>query len=210
MAEDAEQQCVFCHIANGRIPAKKVFEDDKVTAVLDINPAAQGHILLIPKEHVAVMPQADDGLVAHLGMVAKQLSSSLLRAFKCEGVSVFVANGAAAGQRAPHVMVHVIPRSQNDGVGLVLSERKIDEKTLIAVFNKLGPAIGKVLGKEPPKLEKVMISEKPLEKQGADNEPDQKQSGQTQSKQKGEQKAVLKAKPKSSLDDISEFLTGGK
>ena len=84
----AEDQCIFCHIAQGNIPAKKVYADDKVIAVLDINPVVPGHILLLPKEHIAVMPQMKDELVAHIGMVSKQLSAALIRSMKVEGTSM--------------------------------------------------------------------------------------------------------------------------
>lgn len=184
---DEEQQCVFCHIASGKIPAKKVYEDDRVAGVLDINPAAPGHILLIPKNHVAIMPQMSDELVAHIGMVSKQLSHALIRALKAEGTSVFVANGVAAGQRAPHFLLHVIPRSQNDNIGLQLPVVKIDQKTSDAVFEKLNVAIAKQFGAEPkPKA----VSREAL---------------------KAEAKEQPKEKPKpGDLDEIAKFLTGGK
>src|SRR4051812_2768958 len=114
----ADEQCIFCSIAAGKIPTKKIYEDDKVAVVLDINPAADGHVFILPKQHVAIMPQMDDELAGHIGMISKQVSGALIRALKVEGTSIFVANGAAAGQRAPHLMVHVIPRQANDGIFL--------------------------------------------------------------------------------------------
>ncbi|MBW2970128.1 HIT domain-containing protein [Candidatus Woesearchaeota archaeon] len=173
-----QQQCVFCHIASGKIPAKKVYEDAKVTAVLDINPASPGHILVIPKEHVAVMPQMSDELVGHLGMISKQLSHALIRALKAEGTSVFVANGVAAGQRAPHFLLHIIPRSPDDGVALQPSPGKFDEKMLGEVSAKLAAAVGKQFGVEvnlPKTKEKpVEKEEKPVEKPEPVEEPDKK------------------------------------
>ena len=187
---EEEQQCVFCHIASGKIPAKKVYEDDKVTAVLDINPGAPGHILLIPKQHVAIMPQMADDLTAHLGMVAKQLSYALIHALKVEGTSVFVANGVAAGQRAPHFLLHVIPRTQNDGVGLQLPVVKIEQKTSDMVFEKLGAAVAKQFGNHIPKMTK--------EHHNADAVP------------KPAPKEPAPKEPPGNLDEITRFLTGGK
>ncbi len=178
MSEEEQQQCVFCHIASGKIPAKKVYEDDKVAAVLDINPATSGHVLVIPKEHVSVMPQMSEELVAHLGMISKQLSFALIRALKVEGTSVFVANGVAAGQRAPHFLLHIIPRSANDGVALQLLPAKLDEKSVNETIAKLVPAVGKQFGvdiklpaveKPKAKLEKAEKSkEKPEKPKPAD------------------------------------------
>lgn len=187
-----EQQCVFCHIASGKIPAKKVYEDDKVTAVLDINPGTSGHVLVIPKQHAAIMPQMSDDLIAHLGMVSKQLSQALIRALKVEGTSVFVANGVAAGQRAPHFLLHVIPRKADDEVALQPAVVKIDQKTAEAVFDKLAAAVAKQFGKEAPK---PRVEKKEEKKE----EP------------KVEKKEQPVEKPsKSKLDDITNFLAGGK
>jgi histidine triad (HIT) family protein len=189
---DEEQQCIFCHIASGKIPAKKVYEDDKVAAVLDINPGASGHILVVPKEHVAIMPQMNDDLVAHVGMVAKQLSHAVIRALKIEGTSIFVANGVAAGQRAPHFLLHVIPRTPNDNIALQPPTINVDQKTSDSVFEKLAIAVAKQFGKETPKSRAEVKEAKAPEK---DEKP------------KEEKKEAPK---KSKLDDIAEFLTGGK
>ncbi len=197
MADEEGQQCVFCHIASGKIPTKKVYEDDKVAAVLDINPAAPGHILVVPKEHVAIMPQMSEELVAYIGMIAKQLSHAVIRALKVDGTSVFVANGVAAGQRAPHFLLHVIPRSPNDNVGLQFSPVKIDEKTMKDVFDKLSISVAKQFGIEPRKLapEEQKKPEKPKE------EPKQEEA----------KPEIEEPKKKvSKLDEITKFLTGGK
>ncbi len=188
-----EQQCVFCHIASGKIPAKKVYEDDKVTAVLDINPGTSGHVLVIPKQHAAIMPQMSDDLIAHLGMVSKQLSQAVIRALKVEGTSIFVANGVAAGQRAPHFLLHVIPRKVDDEVALQPGIVKVDQKTAEAVFEKLSAAVAKQFGKEPPK---PRVEKKEEKKETHKEEPKQEQPVEKPSKSK--------------LDDITNFLAGGK
>jgi histidine triad (HIT) family protein len=185
-----EQQCVFCHIASGKIPAKKVYEDDKLVAVLDINPATSGHVLVVPKEHVSIMPQMSEELVAHIGMVSKQLSHSLIRALKIDGTSIFVANGVAAGQRAPHFLLHVIPRKPEDGIALQPKAVKMDEKSMRELSNKLAVSVAKQFGIEakPP-----VAPEKKIEKEERREEP---------------KPAPKPAKGK--LDEIAEFLTGGK
>ncbi len=202
---DEEQQCVFCHIASGKIPAKKVYDDDKVAAVLDINPATPGHILLVPKQHVAIMPQMSDDLIAHLGMVAKQLSHAVIRALKVDGTSVFIANGIAAGQRAPHFLLHVIPRSQNDDVGLHLPIVKIDQKNSDAIFEKLGAAIAKQFGIEP-KMKLAKEPPKPAQAKSAD----QPAKSALPEAQVPKPDTKPEAKQLGGLDEISKFLTGGK
>ena len=110
------QNCIFCHIVNGRVQSRKIYEDDIVYATLDINPANPGHILLLPKEHYSIMPQIPPNVISHIFMVAKALSNAALRSLRCQGTNIFVANGVAAGQKAPHFMIHIIPRKQGDGL----------------------------------------------------------------------------------------------
>lgn len=214
--EPDPQQCVFCHIANGQIPAKKVYEDDKVTAVLDINPAAEGHILLLPKKHVQVMPQMDDELTAHMGVIAKQLSGALIRTMQVEGTSIFAANGAAAGQRAPHFMMHIIPRKEGDKIGLSLPENSLDDKTMKQVFEKLSQSIAKQFGveliKEKPDTEPPDSKE---EAEGSEAEGSEaEESGEKKKKESDEKtnqpKELFPQKKKSNLDDITDFLAGVK
>jgi histidine triad (HIT) family protein len=132
------QNCIFCSIIAGKVPnTKKVYEDDICIAVLDINPAASGHILLLPKKHTAVMPQIEGQEIGHMFMVAKALSNVLLRALKAEGTNIFVANGALAGQRAPHFMIHIIPRKEGDGLSLLLPQRAIEPEDMAKVHDAL-------------------------------------------------------------------------
>lgn len=199
------EQCLFCNIASGKIPAKKVYEDEKVAAVLDINPGTEGHILVIPKKHIEILLQMDDELASHVGMVCKQLSQALLQAFKCEGTSIFVANGAAAGQRAPHGMVHVMPRSKDDEIVLDLPIVKLEEKVLNELHGKLSVAVAKEFGKEPmigPKLEVKKVVKDEAEKKSEKVKKEVK----VPAKKETEQKKASKSK----LDEIAEFLTGGK
>src|SRR3989338_2325922 len=110
------QQCPFCSMVAGQIQVKKVYEDDRVLAILDINPANKGHTLLMPKEHVAIMPQLSDDDIKYLSTMTKRISHATLKSLKCEGTTTFVANGLVAGQRAQHFMIHIIPRNKGDVV----------------------------------------------------------------------------------------------
>ena len=79
LKEFQKQQCIFCQIISGKIPSKKIYEDEKAIAILDINPAAKGHVLVMPKEHYAIMPQMPDKEVAHLFKIAKKISQVILK-----------------------------------------------------------------------------------------------------------------------------------
>ena len=147
-----KKQCIFCQIVAGKVQSKKVYEDDRIIAILDVNPANPGHILLLTKEHYSIMPQIPDEEVAHVFMVAKALSNSMLRSIDAQGTNIIVANGIAAGQRAQHFMVHVIPRKDNDGINFVLPQKTMEQNEVEAVGNKLIMSLtGTVKIEEKPK-----------------------------------------------------------
>ncbi|MBW2982895.1 HIT family protein [Candidatus Woesearchaeota archaeon] len=112
--EQQKENCIFCKIIKGDIPAKKVYEDDKLIAVMDINPAAKGHVLVIPKEHYPLLPVIPFEEVQHLFRKTKKLVKAMKEALLCQGITIFIANGGAAGQQSPHFLYHLIPREKND------------------------------------------------------------------------------------------------
>jgi histidine triad (HIT) family protein len=116
LAEVQKQQCIFCQIIAGKVSSKQVYEDDKCMAILDINPANPGHVLILPREHFTIMQMMPDPRVEHLFKIAQKISLSQIKGLGVEGTNIFVANGSAAGQKAPHSMIHVIPRKKNDGI----------------------------------------------------------------------------------------------
>ncbi|MDO8643095.1 MAG: HIT domain-containing protein [Candidatus Woesearchaeota archaeon] len=115
--EQQKAQCPFCKIIKGEIPAKKVFEDELFVIVLDINPAARGHMLLVPKEHYPIMPVIPPPVLAKLFELTQEASRLCYTAMVTHGSTAFIANGAAAGQQSAHFLMHVIPREKNDGLG---------------------------------------------------------------------------------------------
>jgi histidine triad (HIT) family protein len=173
-----KQQCIFCQIIGGKVPSKKIYEDDKCVAILDINPATKGHILLLPKEHYAIMPQIPDEELSYLFLATKSISQIMLKTLHAPGTNIFIANGLAAGQRAQHFMIHIIPRREGDGLFKV-EEKIIDKKAIqnvkTAVENKLNELLGvskkvvTVEEKEEQEQEKEEVEE-PKEKKQAQEE----------------------------------------
>ncbi|MFH0701643.1 MAG: HIT domain-containing protein [Candidatus Woesearchaeota archaeon] len=162
LKEFQKQQCIFCQIVSGKIPSKIVYSDDKCLAVMDINPATKGHVLLLPKEHYAIMPQISDKEIGHLFLVSKYLSQVLLKTLKVSGTNIFVANGAIAGQRAQHFMLHLIPRKEGDKI-LEIEEKLIDAALRAKVKDLIGPKLNALLGVKKEKqatLPKVELPEK--------------------------------------------------
>jgi histidine triad (HIT) family protein len=108
--------CVFCKIVAGQIPATKVMEDEACVAFMDIGQVNPGHVLVAAKAHaedVYALDEAQAGAAA--GMVVR-VARAIRAAFAPEGLSVYQANGAAAGQTVLHYHVHLVPRYAGDGM----------------------------------------------------------------------------------------------
>lgn len=126
-----KDNCIFCKIIKKEIPAQIIFEDDICLAILDINPATKGHILLMPKEHYMMMPMVPDQVLGHLTVMSKYLTDLIKTTFDdSKDVTVFIANGAAAGQQSQHFMSHLIPRYENDNVNFDIKGEKLNEQEL--------------------------------------------------------------------------------
>ncbi len=147
-----KKNCIFCHIVSGRVATKKIYEDDKCLAILDINPANPGHVLLLPKEHYSIMPLVPEDLIAHLFTVSKHISQAQLRALRAQGTTIMAANGMVAGQRAPHFMIHIIPRKEGDGVGFGFQTKQLAEEDLLMLASAIRKKVDALMGldsKEP-------------------------------------------------------------
>lgn len=104
--------CVFCEIAAGRTPAHLVREDAATIAFLDHSPLVIGHVLLVPRAHVATLPDADDATAAALMLAARDICVALPEALDCDGS--FVAANNVVSQSVPHLHLHLVPRSRGD------------------------------------------------------------------------------------------------
>lgn len=110
------EDCIFCKLANGIYPTAKVYEDERFTALMDIEPAAKGHVLVMPKKHVENLLTADSETVAAALPVVRKIALAVKEALCCDGVNVLQNTGVAAGQSVFHLHFHIIPRYTDDGV----------------------------------------------------------------------------------------------
>jgi len=140
-----DKECVFCQIAAGTIPGHLIFEDNLCVVLLDIHPANPGHLLIIPKKHYPIMPLVPDSVVHHLFSVVQKMSKALLHALSSEGATILIANGKSAGQKAPHAMIHLIPRKEGDGLALSLPVRDFPPEVLQAAGEKIYQEVQKKL-----------------------------------------------------------------
>lgn len=106
-----DPQCIFCKIVLGEIPSAKIYEDDKVSAFLDINPVSKGHTLLISKEHYPTIAETPDETVSYVFLKARDLMTHLKKAMNSDFVALSV-----VGVDVSHFHVHLIPRRFDDGL----------------------------------------------------------------------------------------------
>jgi histidine triad (HIT) family protein len=114
VAGDEVKPCRFCAIVRGEAPAVIVYEDGDVMAFLDRRPLFPGHILLVPREHVATLADLQDSLLAPLFSGARLLARAIEEALEAEGT--FVAMNNRVSQSIPHLHIHIVPRRRHDGL----------------------------------------------------------------------------------------------
>lgn len=111
MSED----CIFCSIVAGDIPARTVYEDEDVLAFLDANPLSPGHTLVIPKDHHAKLEDVPPEPAEMLFAAIHSLTPLVEATVDADATTIGFNNGEAAGQEVPHVHGHIIPRFEGDG-----------------------------------------------------------------------------------------------
>src|SRR6478672_677202 len=106
--------CLFCRIVRGDIPARIVREDERTVAFMDINPATRGHCLVIPRAHAADVTEIDADDLAACALAAQDLAGRALDRLGADGVNLMNSCRSAAWQTVFHFHVHVIPRYAGD------------------------------------------------------------------------------------------------
>ena len=105
----ANDKCLFCRIATGEIPAKKVYEDNDVLAFQDINPQAPTHVLVIPRKHIPSLDDLNEADAATVGTVLIRLAQIARDMhLNADGYRAVVNNGEAAGQTVFHIHFHLL------------------------------------------------------------------------------------------------------
>ena len=99
------EDCIFCRIIKGEIPSERVYEDEKIIVINDIAPAANAHVLIIPKKHTENITTADGERIAYMfGKIAK---ISQLLGIKENGFRIVVNAGSDGGQTVNHLHLHL-------------------------------------------------------------------------------------------------------
>ena len=99
--------CIFCEIAKKNIPSKFLYEDEKVMAIMDINPICDGHVLIIPKEHIETVYDANKDILGHMLEVSKKIAPKVLEATDEKGYNLSINYGDK--QSIKHLHMHLLP-----------------------------------------------------------------------------------------------------
>lgn len=108
--------CVFCKIIAGQLPAAVVYRDEQVMSFMSLQQLTQGHTLVIPIQHFKNLYELPDDLAGPLLSTAARIARAIKREYKPDGVWISQFNERAAGQSVFHYHLHVIPRYLNDGI----------------------------------------------------------------------------------------------
>ena len=109
------ENCLFCNIISGEIPAEIVFENDNVLAFLDINPVNKGHVLVVPKVHSEDLLTSSGEILRNVISVVPKIAEAIMKSLEYEGFNLGVNNGKVAGQVIDHLHFHIMPRKDGDG-----------------------------------------------------------------------------------------------
>lgn len=109
-----DPDCVFCKIVAGELPATVVDEDERTIAFMDIQPAARGHVLVIPRAHACDVHDIEPDDLQAVVVTAQRVAAKQRATLEIDGVNLLNCNGAAAWQTVFHFHMHVIPRHAGD------------------------------------------------------------------------------------------------
>lgn len=116
------QDCIFCKIVRREIPAAVAYEDDTVLAFLTIEAINDGHLLVIPKQHIQHVYEMDETLYTNVMLAVRKLSQAVEEAFKPGKVGLMV-----SGWEIPHAHIHVVPMAVPSDI---TSKKLLDQKGL--------------------------------------------------------------------------------
>jgi histidine triad (HIT) family protein len=131
------EDCIFCGIVAGEVPAQKVDEDEHTVAFMDLNPWTRGHALVIPRRHTPNLYEIDDDELRHTAVAARRLARRMRERLGCDGVNVLNAAEPAAWQTVFHFHLHVIPRYHDDPLELPAHPGEASPDELAEVADEL-------------------------------------------------------------------------
>lgn len=122
--------CEFCQIINKERTAYIVYEDEKLVSFLDADPINEGHVLLVPKEHVDSLDKMQDDTLSDVMAVSKKIVKALCEIYGSDGYSIMQNGGKFCDYG--HIHFHIFPRYENDGFGFTYPEGPFEYSGVVA------------------------------------------------------------------------------
>ena len=135
------KDCIFCKIANGEIPSATVYEDKDFRVIMDISPASEGHMIILPKEHAKNVFELSDEVASKIYVLAKKLAIALKEELDCDGINILQNNEEAAGQTVFHLHMHIIPRYYSDDINITWTPGETNSDSLAEMAKSIGSRI---------------------------------------------------------------------
>ena len=128
------KDCIFCQIIENKLPSKTIYEDDIIKVIMNINPATNGHLLVIPKKHIININDITDDIIIHCTHTIKENIYPLLKEkLNCKGLTL--AQNNELGQEIKHYHIHLIPRYKNDNADFNYNKDMITD--IEKIFNDI-------------------------------------------------------------------------
>lgn len=132
-----DADCIFCKIISGELPSRRIYEDDRAVAFLDIGAWHRGHALVVPKRHVPDM-LTGPGSLPEIAPAVDAVARLLMQRLAADGINVLSSSGEAAGQEVFHLHVHVVPRYADEpGLGMLVNSGVAPDGELDSVYSQI-------------------------------------------------------------------------
>jgi len=137
----SDPNCIFCKIVAGTIPSFRIYEDGRTQAFMDINPANDGHCLVIPKAHYPTIFAIPAEEFAAASRTAVRIANAVNQVLVPDGINILQANGPGAAQSVFHLHIHVLPRRHGDGLLLNWTPKPGDRTRIAEIAEKIKQAL---------------------------------------------------------------------
>jgi histidine triad (HIT) family protein len=132
-----DPNCLFCKIVSGELPSRRIYEDDRAVAFLDIGAWHRGHALVVPKRHVPDM-MTGPGTLPEIAPAIDAVARLLMDRLGSDGLNVLSSTGQVAGQEVFHLHVHVVPRYADEpGLGRLVNAGVVSDAELDSVYSQI-------------------------------------------------------------------------
>ncbi len=136
-----KENCGWCRIIREESDLI-IYESEVAVAMLASKPVTLGHIIILPKEHYTIFEQVPDETINELSNLANQISTIIFEKMNITGTNILINNGLAAGQKAPHFRMHIIPRNDEDKLDFTWEPKQLGQEEMSIVEMKIKDSAG--------------------------------------------------------------------